>query len=96
MGSNQKTPIRNLNNKIYEYLQRDVDSVEYKEETSSVGRKKVILLDRTKRYRDFAYVADKCSVITAKNNLALSYLTKFNLDFDLRKVGRAPSKVNKD
>lgn len=89
-------PPRNLNNKTSEYLQRDVSSVEFKDETTSTGLTKVILLDKARRYRAFGYVKNKGNATTVRNELSIEYLAKFSTDFDLRKVGRAKSKIDKD
>ena len=93
---NHRVPDRNINNKTSEYLQRDISSVEFKEEETSAGHIKIILLDKNRKHRSFAYVKKRGNIIATKNELAISYMSKFSLFLDLRKVGRAPSKYDKD
>lgn len=94
--ASQNTPPRNINNKIHIYLERDVPSITFSEQKTSTGLKKVILIDKKRRHRSFAYVSKNGNVIATKNELSIDYLSKYCLDLDLRKVARAPSKINTD
>ena len=94
--SSTNLPPRMQNNKTSEHLQRDVPSVEYSEQKTSAGQMKVILIDRTRRHRSFSYVKKHGSIMTARNELALDFLSKFSAELDLRVVGRSISKKGKD
>ena len=89
-------PVRNLNNKTSQYLERDVTSVKFSEQVTSTGLTKVILTDKERRYRTFGYVPKRGNPIATRNELALDYMAKFSFELNLNRVGRAPSKIGKD
>ena len=85
---------RDTNVNIFKYLKRDVPSITFSNARSGTGLFKVFLEDPERNHREVAYVQKDRSFKEAYNQLAYSYITKFNLEFDVLRLATPKGKVD--
>lgn len=82
----RRSQSRKANNGMYKFLIRDVPSVSFEKKLSQNGRWKVFLIDKELNHREVCYMKEGANFVEAMNELAISYIIKFNEFYDVLRL----------
>lgn len=90
----RKSARKIANNRLFKLIKRDIPTINFETKVTATGKTLVIMTDSKTKHREIAYLKNGREVNEAKNELAISYMTKFNTSLDVMRVGHPnPSKA---